>query len=55
MSITPESVQELLNSEDFGERIRGLNQLRQIEKETAFNMVQPMVTDENTQGTLCSR
>ena len=48
MSITPESVKELLNSEDFGERIRGLNQLRQIEKETAFNMVQPMVTDENT-------
>ncbi len=48
MSITPESVQELLNSQDFGERIRGLNQLRQIEKETAFNMVQPMVTDENT-------
>ena len=48
MSITPESVKELLNSEDFGERIRGLNQLRQIETETAFNMIQPMITDENT-------
>ena len=48
MSITPESVKELLNSEDFGERIRGLNQLRQIEKETAFDLVQPMITDDNT-------
>jgi HEAT repeat protein len=48
MSITPESVQELLNSEDFGERIRGLNQLRQIDLETAFNLVQPMITDNNT-------
>jgi HEAT repeat protein len=48
MNITPESVQELLNSEDFGERIRGLNQLRQIDLETAFNLVQPMITDKNT-------
>ncbi|NJL53297.1 MAG: HEAT repeat domain-containing protein [Hydrococcus sp. SU_1_0] len=48
MSITPESVRELLNSEDFGERIRGLNQLRQIDLETAFNLVQPMITDKNT-------
>lgn len=48
MSITPESVQELLNSEDFGERIRGLNQLRQIEPTTAFALLQPMITDNNT-------
>lgn len=48
MSITPESIKDLLNSEDFGERIRGLNQLRQIEPETAFTMVQPMITDKNT-------
>lgn len=48
MSITPESVKDLLNSEDFGERIRGLNQLRQIETETAFDLVQPMITDDNT-------
>ena len=48
MTITPESIQELLNSEDFGERIRGLNQLRQIDPEVAFNMVKPMVTDNNT-------
>ncbi|MEL6501157.1 MAG: HEAT repeat domain-containing protein [Cyanobacteria bacterium J06623_1] len=48
MSITPESITDLLNSEDFGERIRGLNQLRQIDLKTAFEMVQPLITDENT-------
>ena len=48
MTITPESIETLLNSEDFGERIRGLNQLRQIEPATAFTMVQPLITDENT-------
>ncbi len=48
MTITPESIKDLLNSEDFGERIRGLNQLRQIEPETAFAMVRPMITDKNT-------
>ena len=48
MSITPESVQGLLDSEDFGERIRGLNQLRQIDLKTAFEMVKPLITDDNT-------
>jgi len=48
MTITPESIKKLLNSEDFGERIRGLNQLRQIDPAAAFNMVQPLITDDNT-------
>lgn len=48
MSITPESIENLLNSENFGERIRGLNQLRQIDLKTAFDMVQPLITDDNT-------
>lgn len=48
MSITPESVTKLLDSEDFGERIRGLNQLRQIEPETAFELIKPMIKDDNT-------
>jgi HEAT repeat protein len=48
MSITPESVQELLASADFGDRIRGINQLRQIEMKTAFTLIQPMITDKNT-------
>ena len=48
MDITPESVKILLNSEDFGERIRGLNQLRQIDSTVAFEMLQPLIADENT-------
>lgn len=48
MSITRESIQELLNSEDFGERIRGINQLRQIEPAVAFEMIKPLVKDKNT-------
>lgn len=48
MSITPESVKELLNSEDFGKRISGINQLRQLETGTAFELIQPVITDKNT-------
>lgn len=48
MSITPESIKDLLHSENFGDRIRGLNQLRQIEPGVAFEMIKPMVTDDNT-------
>lgn len=48
MSITPESVKELLSSQDVGDRIRALNQLRQLEKAIAFELVQPAVTDSNT-------
>ena len=47
-SITPESIRDLLASEDFGDRIRGLNQLRQIEPKLAFELVKPKVTDTNT-------
>lgn len=48
MSITPESVQELLKSADFGDRIKGLNKLRQVETKVAFELVKPMVRDPNT-------
>ncbi|MGF1541606.1 MAG: phycobilisome degradation protein NblB [Pleurocapsa sp.] len=48
MTITPKSIQELLNSENFGERIRGLNQLRQIEPDLALEMLLPMIKDQNT-------
>ncbi len=47
MSITPESVQELLDSDDYGDRLRGVNQLRQLQQGTAFKMVQPLVGDQN--------
>ena len=48
MSITPESVKELLGSENFGDRIRAINQLRQLEEAIAFELIQPVVTDSNT-------
>ncbi|MGB7520726.1 MAG: HEAT repeat domain-containing protein, partial [Spirulinaceae cyanobacterium] len=47
MSITPESVQKLLDSDDYGDRLRGVNQLRQLQKDTAFKMVQPLLEDQN--------
>lgn len=48
MTITPESIKELLDSEDFALRIRGLNQLRQLEPNIAFNLVKPLIEDKNT-------
>ncbi|MCG5060127.1 MAG: HEAT repeat domain-containing protein [Limnoraphis sp. WC205] len=48
MSITPESVQQLLSSEDLGDRLRGVNQLRQLEPETAFALIQSAVADRDT-------
>ncbi|MBW4574913.1 MAG: HEAT repeat domain-containing protein [Aphanothece sp. CMT-3BRIN-NPC111] len=48
MSVNPESVKELLSSENFGDRVRGVNQLRQLEPAIAFELVQPLVTDSNT-------
>jgi HEAT repeat protein len=47
MTITPDSVQQLLDSENFGERIRGVNQLRQIDPQVAFEMLKPLVADAN--------
>ena len=47
MSITRESVQTLLSSTDFGDRLRGVNQLRELDRAVSFEMVQPMVQDSN--------
>lgn len=48
MSVTRESVQALLSSEDFGQRISGVNQLRQLEPSVAFELIQPVIKDRNT-------
>lgn len=48
MTITPDSVQQLLSSENFGDRLRGINQLRQLEPAIAYELVQPAVVDPNT-------
>lgn len=47
MSITPESVKQLLESEDYGDRLRGLNQLRQLNAADAFELIQKPVEDRN--------
>jgi HEAT repeat protein len=47
MSVTPESVQTLLTSENFGERLSGVNQLRQLDPATAFDLIQSAVVDKN--------
>lgn len=48
MSVTRESVQQLLSSEDYGKRLSGVNQLRQLEKSVAFELIVPLLTDSNT-------
>ena len=47
MSITPESVQTLLESQDYGDRIQGLNQVRQLPIDKAFPLVVPLVKDDS--------
>jgi len=45
---TPEDVQALLNSEDFGQRLRAINLIRQLEPAIAFDLIQIAVKDQNT-------
>lgn len=47
MSVTPESVQARLQSEDFGERLSAVNQLRQLDPTVAFDLIQSVVADRN--------
>lgn len=47
MSITPESVQALLASDNFGDRLSAVNQLRRIDPAIAFALIQPVVMDRN--------
>ncbi|NJO78287.1 MAG: HEAT repeat domain-containing protein [Cyanobacteria bacterium RM1_2_2] len=47
MSITPESVQTLLRSDNFGERLSAVNQMRQLDPAVAFDLIQAAVVDKN--------
>ena len=47
MSETPESVRQLLQSEEAGDRLRGLNLLRQLDPTVSFELVRPALTDRN--------
>jgi HEAT repeat protein len=45
MSVTSESVRALLDSSDFGDRLRAVNQLRQLEREIGFELILRAVND----------
>ena len=47
MNYSPESVQRLLDSNDYGDRLSGVNQLRYLAPEIAFEMLQPLINDSN--------
>lgn len=47
MTITPESVQKLLRSEELSDRLRAINQLRQLDRSNAFRLVQIPINDSN--------
>ncbi|MDJ0598346.1 MAG: HEAT repeat domain-containing protein [Crocosphaera sp.] len=47
MSVTPADVQPLLTSENLGDRLKGVNLLRQLDPAIAFDLIQPLVTDTN--------
>jgi HEAT repeat protein len=48
MSITPESVKQLLGSEDLGDRLRAVNQARDLEPAKAFEIIQMAMGDSNS-------
>jgi len=48
MKPTPEEVDQLLTSDNYGDRISGVNQLRTLDPACAFDLIQKMVTDKNT-------
>ncbi len=45
---TPEQISQALKSENFGDRIKALNQLRDIDPAVAFKLIQPLCDDRNT-------
>ncbi|MDF5712095.1 MAG: HEAT repeat domain-containing protein [Nostoc sp. S4] len=47
MSITPESVKQLLSSQDAGDRLRAVNQIRQLEPAIGFELIQSAIGDSN--------
>ncbi len=47
MTLTPESVEQLLASEQFSDRLSALNHLRQLDPGVAFQLIRPAITDGN--------
>lgn len=47
MDVTPEVVKQALMSEDLGDRLRAVNQLRQLDPAIAFELIQIATADAN--------
>ncbi|MGF1499459.1 MAG: phycobilisome degradation protein NblB [Elainellaceae cyanobacterium] len=47
MDVTPESVKALLKSEDYGDRLSAVNQMRYLDSSDAFGMIQLAAADTN--------
>ncbi|MCP6758690.1 MAG: HEAT repeat domain-containing protein [Fischerella sp. CENA71] len=48
MSVNPESVKQLLISEDLGDRLRAVNQIRELEPTLGFELIQNAINDSNS-------
>jgi HEAT repeat protein len=48
MSITPESVRQMLSSEDLGDRLRAVNNIRELEPAIGLELVQIAIGDSNS-------
>jgi HEAT repeat protein len=48
MSVTPESVQQMLSSQDLGDRLRAVNQIRNLEPAVGFELIQTAISDSNS-------
>ncbi|NJN87389.1 MAG: HEAT repeat domain-containing protein [Leptolyngbyaceae cyanobacterium SL_7_1] len=47
MNPTPETVRELLESEDFGQRLSAINLIRQFDSAIGYELIQPALDDPN--------
>ncbi len=47
MNITPDTVKKKLESEDLGDRLRGVNEIRQLEPSVGFELIQSAIKDKN--------
>ncbi len=47
MTITPESIEQQLKSENLADRLRAVNDLRQLDRAIAFDLIQPAIKDKS--------
>ncbi len=47
MSITPDSLRELLKSEDLGDRLRAVNQIRDLDQAIAYELIKIAIRDSS--------